>query len=322
MIYILYIVLALAVIGFSIKVADYVDLIDKKTNISGAFIGGVVLAAITSLPEFFTSLSAALILNNSELVLGNILGSNIFNIATLGSISLIFMRGFMKETIGKNHLKTALFGLFINVILFFPVYFSKNISFFNISIVSIIILVCYFLSLRFMASDNVESEVEEKDECRLTMKQIMIRFIIFSVGLVLASIFITYVTEIISDKLNLAASLSGALFLGIATSLPEVTSSIALARKSKFNLVVGNIVGSNMFNLFIICITDILYIGNSVYLTTQVQTKLLLVATLISTIVVSLILFFKNTNKQNKFVYILLNALTIMIYFAYLIFSL
>ncbi len=322
MIYLLYIVLALAVIGFSIKAADYVDLIDKKTNISGAFIGGVVLAAITSLPELFTSLSAVLILNNSELVLGNILGSNIFNLATLGTISLIFIRGFVKENVGKNHLKTSLFVLFVNIILFFPVYFSKNMSIFNISIVSIIILICYFLSLRFMANDNVETDEEEKDECKLTMKQIVIRFILASIGLVLASIFITYVTEIISDKLNLAASLSGALFLGIATSLPEVTSSIALARKSKFNLVVGNIIGSNMFNLFIICITDILYIGNSVYLTTHFQTKLLLLMGFISTIVVSIILFLKNLNKQNKFVYILLSSLTIILYLAYLIFSL
>ena len=50
MIYLIYVLLALAVVGFSIKAADYVDLIDKKTNISGAFIGGVMLAAITSLP--------------------------------------------------------------------------------------------------------------------------------------------------------------------------------------------------------------------------------------------------------------------------------
>ena len=65
MIYLIYIILALTVIGFSIKAADYVDLIDRKTNISGAFIGGVMLAAITSLPEFLQACSAALILNNS-----------------------------------------------------------------------------------------------------------------------------------------------------------------------------------------------------------------------------------------------------------------
>lgn len=59
------------------------DIIDKRTSISGAFIGGVILAAITSLPELFTSISATALLGQPELVIGNILGSDIFNTAVL-----------------------------------------------------------------------------------------------------------------------------------------------------------------------------------------------------------------------------------------------
>lgn len=321
MIYLIYIILALIVIWFSIKAADYVDLLDKKTNISGAFIGGVLLAAITSLPEFFTSLSAALILDNSELVLGNILGSNIFNLATLGIVLIVFLKVFIKDKISDNHYMTSLFVLLTNVALFFPVYFSKDFNVFNISLVSIIILIFYFVSLKFMANDNTEVESEE-DNCKLSIKQIVVRFILASIGLVIASIFITYVTEIISEKLNLSASLSGALFLGIATSLPEVTSVIALAKKSKFNLVVGNIIGSNMFNLFIICVTDILYIGKSVYHTTDAQTRLLLLFGFISTIFASILLLFKKMDNKNKAVYIILNLVIIIVYLVYLILSL
>lgn len=321
MIYLIYVLLALAVVGFSIKAADYVDLIDKKTNISGAFIGGVMLAAITSLPEFFTSIAAALILNNSELVLGNILGSNIFNLATLGVVLILFIKGFVNDTISKNHYMTSLFVLFTNVALFFPVYFSKDLNVFNISLVSIVILIFYFVSLKFMANDDTETESEE-DNCKLSIKQIAIRFILASIGLVIASILITYVTEIISEKLNLSASLSGALFLGIATSLPELTSTVALAKKLKFNLVVGNIIGSNMFNLFIICVTDILYIGNSLYYTTHEQTKLLLGFGFISTILASILLLFKKLNNKSKAVYIILNLAIIIMYLLYLILSL
>ncbi len=322
MIYLAYVVLALIVIIFSIKAADYVELIDKKTNISGAFIGGVMLAAITSLPEFFTSVSAVLIFNNSELVLGNILGSNIFNLATLGVVSLFFMKAFMENSIGKNHFKTCIFTLVVNIILFFPIYFGKNIDIFNISLVSIFIIILYFLSLRFLASDQVEAEEEKKDDCPLTLKQIIVRFILSSIGLVVASILITYVTDLISIKLNLAASLSGALFLGIATSLPEVTSVIALARRKQFNLVVGNIIGSNMFNLFIISITDILYIGNSVYFTTHSQTKLLLIFCTIATIISVIVLMFKNMKLKSKLIYSILMLGIVASYILYLIFSL
>ena len=325
MIYLIYLILAIIVVLFSIKVADYVELIDKKTNISGAFIGGVMLAAITSLPEFFTSLSAALLFNNSELVLGNILGSNIFNLAALTSVLLIFMKGFANSNISSKHYKTTIYGLILTGILFIPVYFSKDLNIFNISLVSVAIVVLYFSSLKFMASDtNVETEKEKEkeDECKLTIKQIAVRFTIVSIGLVVSSIFITHVTEIIADKLNLAASLSGALFLGIATSLPEVASIVALAKRCKFDLVVGNIVGSNIFNLFIIAFIDILYIGTSVYLTDSIQTKLLLLFVFISTILTIILLLLKNLKKKSKIVYTLLALAIIIVYVLYLILSL
>lgn len=301
MIYLSYVVLAAIVVFFSIKAADYVDLIDKKTNISGAFIGGVMLAAITSLPEFFTSLSGALILKNSELVLGNILGSNIFNLAALTFVLLLFMKKFVNSTVSSNHNKTTIFGLIITTILFLPIYLNKDVNIINISIISIVIIALYFISLKFMASDTTETEENNaEDNCTLTIKQICIRFALVSIGLVVASILITYVTEEISDKLNLAKSLSGALFLGIATSLPEVSSIIALAKKGKFDLVVGNIVGSNIFNLFIIAFIDILYIGPSMYITDAKATKLLWLFVLISTILTVILLTIKNLNKKNN----------------------
>lgn len=320
MIYLVYIILAFSVIMCSIKAAEYVDLIDKKTNISGAFIGGVMLAAITSLPELFTSFSAVLILGNSELVLGNILGSNIFNLAVLSFVTILFMKGFIKDNVSKKHYVICLFIVLVNLILFFPVFLGKNIEVFNINLVSVVILVLYFLSLKFMANDDTETE-NDVDDCKLSIKQIIIRFILVSVALVVVSILITYVTDIISEKLNLSSSLSGALFLGIATSLPEVTSVIALSKKSRFNLGIGSIIGSNMFNLFIICITDILYIGNSLYYTAHRQSKLLLIFGFGATISTLLVLMFKNLNIKNKFVYIVLNLATILMYLFYLILS-
>ncbi len=63
-----YIVLAVLVIGLSMRLSSYVDMLDKQTNLSGAFLGGVMLAAVTSLPELFTSISGVVFLNEPELV--------------------------------------------------------------------------------------------------------------------------------------------------------------------------------------------------------------------------------------------------------------
>ena len=80
MIYLIYVILAVLVVLCSTKLSAYVDALDKKTNLSGAFLGGVLLAAVTSLPELFTSLTAVLSLDEPQLVQGNVLGSNIFNL--------------------------------------------------------------------------------------------------------------------------------------------------------------------------------------------------------------------------------------------------
>ena len=104
MVYFLYIVLAAIVVFLSIKLAKYVDWLDKSTNISGAFIGGVMLAAVTSLPELFTSISATLFLHQNELVLGNILGSNLFNFAVIGLSLVIFIRSVYSAGLKKVHL--------------------------------------------------------------------------------------------------------------------------------------------------------------------------------------------------------------------------
>ncbi|MGL5313577.1 MAG: sodium:calcium antiporter, partial [Peptostreptococcaceae bacterium] len=80
MIYLSYAIVATIVVFLSIKAAKYVDLIDKTTSLSGAFIGGILLSAVTSLPELLTTISATAWLDSPGLSVGNILGSNLFNL--------------------------------------------------------------------------------------------------------------------------------------------------------------------------------------------------------------------------------------------------
>ena len=72
MIYILYIITVTAVVWFSILASRYIDMIDRSTKLSGAFLGGVLLSAITSLPELFTSISATILIDSPSLCIGNI----------------------------------------------------------------------------------------------------------------------------------------------------------------------------------------------------------------------------------------------------------
>ncbi len=77
MIYLGYLLTAAAVVILSIKASQYIDLLDKHTRLSGAFLGGVMLSAVTSFPELFTSISAVLLFERPAFSMGNILGSDL-----------------------------------------------------------------------------------------------------------------------------------------------------------------------------------------------------------------------------------------------------
>jgi len=115
--------------------------------------------------------------------------------------------------------------------------------------------------------------------------------------LVTASILVTFVTDELAAKLNLGATVAGALFLGIATSLPELTSSITLAKKGNFNATVGNIMGSGMFNFTILGLADLLHRGGSIY--ASEGSKMLVLFGTIATILVTGTLLLKGKNKDN-----------------------
>lgn len=274
MLYILYLITVAAVVWFSILASRYIDMIDRSTRLSGAFLGGVLLSAITSLPELFTSISATILIDNPSLCIGNILGSNLFNFGMLAVVILCFIKGFTAANLSRSHRFVMLFLMlmYMAVVLNWQVMGDDNIIFGSndkhwlfVSITSIIVMILYALSVRFLASDNGECEDGECEEVKLSLRAIVVRFVLASIGIIVASVVLTYITDDIATKLNLGSGLAGALFLGIATSLPEVTSTISLFRMRNFDIAFGNIAGSNVFNYFVLAIADVLYSGGSVY---------------------------------------------------------
>lgn len=257
MVYFLYIALAALVVFLSVKLAKYVDWLDKSTNISGAFIGGVMLAAVTSLPELFTSISATLFLHQNELVLGNILGSNLFNFAVLGLSLVIFIKSVYSAGLKKIHLLSlgvmlSMYGV-VALDVFLDVW--PKIGWFSLS--SPIILALY-IGYLFLTPKTEEAEENSNDEVTLSLKQIIVRFIICAVLLVGASIAITYVSDWMARELGLGMTFAGALLLGVATSLPETASTLSLCKRKNYNAAFGNILGSNVFNCTILVIADLL----------------------------------------------------------------
>ena len=313
MIYAAYLLVAAAVTFLSIKAADYVDWIDKKTSLSGAFIGGIMLSAVTSLPELFTSISSTLLLNEPGLCIGNILGSDLFNLLVLAVLVIVYSRSFSQASTASGHqivLLTVIAGYAAIVLNMLGI---LNFDLFTVNITSILLMICYIVSVKFLSGEESDS-ADDGDDIPLTLSQILFRFVLVSIGIVVLSILISQTTDIISDRLNLGKGLAGALFMGIATSLPELSSTISLFRKKSYDIAVGNIVGSNIFNLIILSVCDVLYTGTGLYDFSDPKTANLLI---FGAIAMPLALI--TLRLKNRAVKVIASAGIVACYFAFLL---
>jgi cation:H+ antiporter len=267
MLYLTYILVACAVVFLSVKASVYIDLIDKKSSLSGAFLGGVLLSAVTSLPELFTSISATLLLAKPGLCLGNVLGSNIFNLVVLAVMFMLFLRSSQKARISRSHNFVIIFCLVTYVVIALNMLFPNILDYhlLSVSVTSLAIVLCYIFGVKYLSGEGGEESKQEGDDSSLTMRGIILRFVLCSVGLVGLSIWLTYLSDDLATTLGMGAGLAGALFLGVATSLPELSSTISLFRMRNYDIAVGNIVGSCLFNMIILTVADLLWFKGTIY---------------------------------------------------------
>ena len=322
----IYAVLASLVVFISIKLSNYVDLLDKKTNVSGALLGGILLAGVTSLPELFTSLTGTLIVGDNRLVLGNIIGSDFFDIVIFGVVYFLFFKKFTQGKLGKQHYLTIMFTAFMLVAVTVAAFiFNKNgwlLGWFNP--MSIVIIAIYVLSVVFTPKTEEKEEQDEVVDTKLTVKQIWILLAIFSVFLISASIGVTMVTEKVVEGFNIGHTFGGSLFLGVATSLPEVTATISLCKKKNFNAAYGDILGSCVFNIIILALADAISFNAGPLYTITSDSFMLISGTafcLLLTLVSILFIrskYFKNNVKSRVILYSI-GALLISSYLVYLV---
>lgn len=308
---VLFLFLAGLTVFLSFKLSYYADLLNKTTNISGVFIGGILLAGITSLPEFVTCLSS-IFLNNPYLAIGDILGSNFFNIAMMCLFDILFIK-----TMFYNYTKNKYYIIYLLLIInYFIMYLFMggifNLELFNIGIPSFIIIISYIIYLK------KAQEKDSKKEIIKTKEHVLLKFLIVGILMIIVSIFLTLIVNLIADKnSNVASSFIGAILLGITTSMPEVITFIALIKMKSFDLALSDIIGSNLFNLLILAIGDIFLKNKEIYYFVDKESMFLLVFGFILTI----LSFYQNNRKvvKNKLIYIVPSLIGVLLYIYYIV---
>ena len=229
--------LVILVAGAEIVIRGSVSL-GKKLNISLFAIGVVIVAGGTSLPELASSINAV-VTNHADLALGAVVGSNIANLILVMAATTII---FPITNINKNQINQAWINIVLGIVLIFMSYFYFNFIFGIISI----ILLALIMYLQISRGSLMVDEVNKGDFSAL------ISIILIIIGVV----FLIYGSELFvssainfANRFNISEAVIGLSLIAFGTSLPELVVGIMSAIKRKVDFALGNILGSNIYNV-------------------------------------------------------------------------
>ncbi|HUT04503.1 MAG TPA: hypothetical protein VM163_11515 [bacterium] len=272
-----------AVCGVAIFIAGtrlsrFGDIIGKKLKIGSTWVGLVLLAAITSMPEMITSCTAGGI-GAPDMAAGNLFGSNLFNLAILGILGLVMPRRAVWAGKGTRHLLSgSLNGLMMLVALLVILLYKlascetllNELMRLPVGVGSILLLFLYFLCMflifldeRHKSAASAESQSYKEEN----LPNICVKFGVASAIIVLAGWRMVMLGHTLAQvpihlfgaQLVLGQSIVGTLFLAVATSLPELTVCYAAVKIGSVDMAIGNVFGSNIFNIATFFLADLFF---------------------------------------------------------------
>lgn len=252
------------------------DVLAEKSGLGRTWVGAILLAGATSLPELTTGVSAIVVLNEPDLAAGGVFGSCLFNLLILVLLDSLSGPAPLFKQIHISHGLSASLGCILlgtaagGILVVDP---AVNVVVGWIGIPTILLFVIYALSTRMIArfeqqrqSEYAAQFVEELQYRHIGRAQTYIRFVALTVAIVVLGAWLAWLGDRVAEVTGLGESFIGALLLAAATSLPEVVASLEAIRIRAIDLAVSNIFGSNIFNLAILAVYDLVYLHDSIWL--------------------------------------------------------
>jgi len=251
------------------SVAKYGDVIADKTGLGGLWIGVVLVAIATSLPELFTGITAVAFLDAPNLAIGDLFGANTFNLLNLALLDIAHRQGPLLTKASPRHALTAGYSI---VMVMFPatcLLISSLVSSLAIGWIGIytpIIFVMYLaIVMMIFIFERQEQEQSPTDtetateEEGITLRRAYIYYGISAVVIIGAGTWLAFVGKELAEITGWEQSFVGSLFIAFTTTLPEITVSFSALRLGAIDLCVANMIGSNIFNMMIIGIDDLFF---------------------------------------------------------------
>lgn len=272
---IVFTVASLVIVVAGSQLARLADMLADRTGLGEALFGILFLAGVTSLPDFAATLSAA-IDARADLAMSNAMGSMAMNLAFLGVADIVYRKANLEHA-AASPVNLVLAALLI-VLLTLPLLavFTPAVTLWGLHPVTPLIVAAYLFGLKLvhrtqkwpmwfprLTRQTVPDEPEKQQ--RGQSVTVWVGFIALAVVTGVAGWILMEAAKGIADQTGLSEGLVGGLFTALATSTPELVTTIAAIRIGALTLAVSNILGTNCFNMLVVAAADMGYVHGSIY---------------------------------------------------------
>ena len=277
MIWLVFVISAAVVFFSGMRLSGYGEAIATNTKLGRLWVGSILLAGATSLPEVMASVSSGL-LNLPNLALGNVFGSNIFNMIIIAVMDLVGRKSGVLAKASPGHIISASFGMLLSATAAVFILLRMKFALFGVGVDSLILAVIYLAGLRLISryeqrppeeqltymADGTSGAPVESEGVTMSLKKAVLGFVVATILIVAAGFALSYSAGEIAEITGLGTTFVGSIMIALITSLPELVTSISAIRIGAVDMAVGNVLGSNIFNMFIIFFADLAYRGGPI----------------------------------------------------------
>lgn len=250
---------AVAVVFLGTYLAKYGDALASLTGWGRLFVGSILVALATSLPEVSNNITAVRI-DNPELALGDVFGSNMLNMLTLGMVALLFGgKRFLQRVAPEQGYLIMLAALLTGLALIFTA-FQTGVNVWQVGLASIVTLVVYLIGMWLVYNRRPSTDGEdESGEVGITLSRAWMMFILVSLGVIISGVLLAQSVDRIAQLTGVSSGVLGILAVALVTSMPEISATLAAARLGAADLGFAGVYGSCVFNITILAYADFFY---------------------------------------------------------------
>lgn len=244
------------------RLARDADLIADATGLGRLWIGSLLLAGSTSLPELVTDINAA-VLGVPDIGVGDLLGSTMANMLILAGLDLALPKRRILENVAVDHVLVGALALVLTAMAGIAITTGGWGAIGHVGVETLVIGVTYVLGMRIVYRSSTAGPPHDQltlgENRRTLLRQGLTGFALAALGMLLTAPLLVISAEAVAIEAGLTQTAVGTLLVGFTTSFPEMAATVAAVRMGALDLAVGNIFGSNAFNMFVLLPMDLAY---------------------------------------------------------------